>query len=387
MRSRHRPILVAAAAVLLIGAGLRADVVERRGNAVPLEGEITLVTEGEVQLVSPTGGRYVVSWDEIRAIESDRTIPGLRRLLERGEALWRARTRLERRDVELAEPIFERFFEGSFEDSFEGNEFRATRTALVVAEGLLRCRLDRHDHRRAVRPMLAVLRLRGALDRSAQRMIFSRHEGGLAGGFEPVIDEELGLCAHLAPAFAPSSLLNRLAGELAEPVPGRGGRVEAVAGLYRAAVRLDAGERLTAADLPGTPADLRGDDGLELLRSAVAARLHDAEARRTARDELQRWLRDDRPWVRLWARHAIGAGRLLEADRTERLRGLVELAAVAAEGERHPETRHLAGLALGALADGLRATGDAAGAGRVEEALAARYPDHPVLERAAGRGR
>ena len=149
-----RLLLVLILVEALASGSLRADGVERRGTEGAIEGRITRVDDAGVHVASPQGADHFVPWDRVRRVDSRHPPPGLDRWMPVAVELWRARSRVERNDTSLAEPLLERLFE-----RYRG---KTHTTALVVAEGLLRCRLAHSAHARAVIPALEVARLRRA---------------------------------------------------------------------------------------------------------------------------------------------------------------------------------------------------------------------------------
>ena len=182
------PMRIALYFVLVIAASARADLVERRGSEPPVEGKITRIDDAGVTVRSDLGAFHFVPWDRVRHVEAKEQDPLLARRMETATRLWRARSRVERHDTTLAEPILERLFERYHGQTHE--------TALVVAEGLLRCRLAPGDHVRAVLPALETARLRRA-DVTTDSY----------ANLTAVIDESTSLCPLLAPAWLPSPLL------------------------------------------------------------------------------------------------------------------------------------------------------------------------------------
>ena len=142
-------------ALVLTGSAAHGDVVQRRGAADPLEGTVTVGPDG-ARVRTATNAIHVVPWDRVRAVETDD--PALRVMVERwadtADALWRARSRVERQDTTAAEPLLVRAFDETIGATHE--------TALVVAEGVLRCRLARGANDEAIIPALECIRLRAA---------------------------------------------------------------------------------------------------------------------------------------------------------------------------------------------------------------------------------
>jgi hypothetical protein len=340
------------AAILPLPAPSAADVVvERRGDEAPVEGTLLRDDDAGVRIRSLLGAEHFVPWDRIRDIRTDHPIQGLEERLRVATELWRARSRVERRDAALAEPILERHFERYRSATHEA--------ALVVAEGLLRCRVARGDHVLAVIPALEVARMRRAGVTTASY-----------SGLDAIIDEPAALCPALAPVWMPTPLLEPLERELASYDAQGDQVVGAIAALYRALLRQAL--RRPIESLPPLP----DHEGVELLRLLLEC--GDADAER----------RFDRPpeWAEAWARFHVGMSLLAEDGLGRRQQGMVSLTHVPARFARSQP--HLARLALVALAEALDQTGDRAAADSLRGEIARNFPDQPtgaVAPQAPGR--
>jgi hypothetical protein len=211
-------LLVAIVCSLRCGPIAWAETVERRGSEQPLSGQITVIDDSGVTVRSESGVSTTVSWDRVRSVTTDRTNAGLDPYLARATELWRARSRLERNDAALAEPIFE--------TQFKYYRGKTSETALVVAEGLLRCKLARQAQEAAVIPAIETARLRRA------RLTTNSYQH-----LPAVLDEHTMLCPSLPPAWAPGAALSRLESELANYDSRLDPIASAVAALYRQAAR------------------------------------------------------------------------------------------------------------------------------------------------------
>jgi len=335
------------------------DVLERRGAEPMLTGEVTIIDDNGVTLRSETGATHTVPWDRIRDLRTAVVDPTLPRRLETAEQLWRGRTRLERGDAYLAEPLFERLFE-----QYRG---RTHETALVVAEGLLRCRLTRLDHARAVIPALEVLRLTRA---GVQTDSYA--------SLPDLFDDEYELCMPLTPAWINARQVAVLERALGSYDAGGDAVVAAMALEYRRSARLHLDLSIT--DEPTMVRDAAVDHaGVALLRLIVDATTIETEDARAAQRRLEQRLPALPEWARGWAHYTLGVAQIADDNIDQRLRGLVHLLHLPAGG---PEThlQYLTGLALHDAARGLEAIGrhDAAESLRLE--LARQHPGHPVLE-------
>lgn len=339
--------------VLVIAASTRADLVERRGSVPPVAGEITRVDDAGVTVRSELGAFHFVPWDRVRRVQAKDEDPLLAGRMETAMRLWRARSRVERHDTTLAEPILERLFE-----HYRGQTHE---TALVVAEGLLRCRLARGDHVRAVIPALETARLRRAdvtTDSYANLSV--------------VIDEPTSLCPLLAPAWLPSPLLDKLQHDLGDYDAQGDEIVAAVALLYREAVQHTLGESGPQAPSPAWP----DHAGVKLLSRVVACSAFDAKERQSARIALARRAVDRPAWAQAWSRLHIGLSLVGETGIGRQQQGIVSLLHVPARfADSQP---YLTGLALAYAAKALEATGDSEGAASLRVELRRSLPNHPV---------
>ena len=340
---------------LLVSAVARGDAVHRRGTAPALEGRIIDFDDAGVTVRSALGARHFVPWDRVRRVDADIEDPDLQPYLHRAVDLWRARSRVERNDTTLAEPILERLFE-----RYRG---RTHETALVVAEGLLRCRIARADHVLAVIPALEAARLRRA--------------GVTTDSYAtlpPVLAPSRSLCTVLAPAWLPSPLLGSLAHDL-QTYDAKGDAVVAeLARLYRLAVLQSLGETPVPAraDVPAAEAN----EDARLLRLLIESGVDDPAARRAARLELETALPRLPEWGQAWARYHLGCSLLRESGAGRQQQGLVSLLHLPARyGSSQP---YLAGIALVYVSDVLDRWGDHEAATGLRMELRERFPYHPL---------
>ncbi len=329
--------------------------VERRGGQPALEGDVTAVDDAGVTIKSNGGATHFVAWDRVRSVDTKLAEPKMAEYLEVAVDLWRARSRVERGDTALAEPLLERLFE-----RYRGHSHA---TALAVAEGLLRCRIARSEQVLAVVPALEVARIRRA-------GITTEAYSTLA----PAVDPAYALCTSLPPTFMPSPLLETLSRDL-EGYNARGDQV--VAGLregYRRAAQRGLGQ-------PGTGAFPAGEDpGVLLLRRLEACLDADPDRRGAAREALRRALPAMPEWAEAWARYQLGVARLEEDSVEARQEGAVSLIHLPARfGRTQP---YLAGLSLDRVAQFLEQTGDAGAAAALRHELQRSYSNHPLLAKA-----
>jgi hypothetical protein len=338
---------------LALAAAAPADVVERRGGAAPLVGEMGRVDDAGLEVRSEFGAVEFVPWDRVRAVIAEPVPPDVARRLGLAEELWRARSRVERRDTGLAEPLLERLFE-----PYRG---QTNETALVVAEGLLRCRLARQAHVDAVIPALETIRLRRA-------GVESRSYGGLP----PVIDSATDLCPALPPVWAGDAGLDRLVASLEGYDAGGDDLVARLADLYRLAALAASGHSVES---PDDESDAGA--GVRLVERLVAVLVASPEERDAARRDLRRRL-DAKvaSWQDAWVRFVLGRSLAMERDRAVRDEGLVVLAHLPARHARRQP--YLSGLALAEMIRALEDDGDEEGAAALRAELLRGYPAHPV---------
>jgi hypothetical protein len=357
MRSAFVMIFLLHVLGLPVAAQDDGDMVERRGAEPAIVGRITVIDDSGVFVRSVQGATHFVPWDRVRRVVTDQPHAGLERRLDTAETLWRARSRVERNDTALAEPLLERLFE-----QYRGQTHE---TALVVAEGLLRCRLVRGANAEAVIPALEVGRLRRADVETASYAML-----------RPVIDEQTSLCPELAPAWLSSRALDRLRRDLEDYDAKEDPIVSALARGYLQALRRQVGvEALAASAEPGesTPPE---HSGVQLLALCAACGADDVERRRAARDRLRLEMPTMPPWAEAWARFALGTSLLREDGVGRRQRGLLNLVHLPARfGRSHP---YLAGLSLAWCAEASGAWGDASAAAAFEAELSRRFPNHPL---------
>lgn len=344
-------IVTAIAAVSATTAAHAADVVERRGTADRLEGVIERLDPAGVSIRA--GAVHFVPWHEVRDVQLSKHDPAvpLAQYLKDAQTLWRARTRLERGDAAMAEPLFERMFANLKGQSHE--------TALVAAEGLLRCRLARGANDAAVIAALETARMRRAqVATEAFRNL------------PAVVDDGTGLCPILPPAWAVSQALLKLERDLAAYDAQGDAVIAAIARSYHSAARSQLG-------MSGVES-LRGaaqHPGVVLITALAELESSDEPRRGAAREALQAMTPALPEWAQAWAHFAIGKSMLAGADSVQD--GLVRLAHLPAmHGRSQP---YLTGMALARMAEALEKSGDVAAAAALREELARDFPGHPAL--------
>ena len=138
-------------AMLSAATTARGDTIHRRDGAEPISGKILVLDHAGVTIQQQSSGTTLVPWDQVRSIDSLTALPDMDMHLERADRLWRARSRIQRGDMRLAEPLVMELLQ----------RYRSTDslTSHIVAESALRCAVDREDHLAAVIPWLEVARM------------------------------------------------------------------------------------------------------------------------------------------------------------------------------------------------------------------------------------
>ena len=352
-------IMHALALAALAASIARADVVQRRGAADPLEGTVTVGPDG-ARVRTATNAIHVVPWDRVRAVETDD--PALRVMVERwaetADALWRARSRVERQDTMSAEPLFVRAFEETIGTTHE--------TALVVAEGVLRCRLARGANDEAIIPALECIRLRAA---GVQTDSYA--------ALPPVHDAATGVLPMLPPWFVETRTIRRSVRRVEAYLSTHGTELTmAIGQQYLDALRRTAA--LPNETMPRVDDDVADDPGVVLLTVVRDAIHGDAATRRAARSALEPDLLNVAdPWRQVWARYATGLSLASEEGEGRRERGLIMLLSIPAS--RAYVAPYITGLALDRAATHCAAHDMPHGAASLRLELAQRFPGHPVL--------
>ncbi len=334
------------------------DVVHLRGTTQVLRGDIQNISDAGITLVrigssAPDATRQI-AWDRVARIEADTRERRLDEYMPIADSLWRSRTRLERGDTLLAEPGFERQFA-----RYAG---QTNETALVVVEGLLRCRIARLANAAVVVPSLELVRLRraGVVTQSYQYL-------------PPVFDDQMELCAFAPPILVNDGSLRRLERDLIEYDPQGDDYVRGLRDLYLYAIRMQLGEDVELED-GGLPTG----DGIRLVAGIVQAMTGGERLRAAARNSLVRLAESSPEWTQAWITLATGRSLLMETQLADQLEGMVRLARLPAM-QQYRMHHHLIGIALHDLSAALEGIGDEAGSSKMQSLLVARYPEHPVL--------
>jgi hypothetical protein len=355
------------AILLWPAAGVAADepedVVIRRDGLEPLRGQIVFIDDAGVTIRTDRGlaASQIVPWDRVRDVQTASPHARLDERLAMAENLWRARSRLERGDMTLAEPIFERLFE-----DFGG---RTNETALIIAEGLLRCRLHRLANDLAVIPALEVIRLhRAKVATDRYRMM------------PPVYDDELELCPALPPAWMDSPRLARLDTDLDQYDPQGDEVVAALAALYQHAIRIMHKVDSEAGRIFDDIRHARQHQGVRLVRDLITLvdpAAEGTERRRAAEARLTRQTGGDRPWVEAWQQYFVGLALIRAEGAGRNERGMATLAYLPVHlAQSQP---YLAGLAMHRIIMHLESRGRAEPAASIREELVRLFPHHPAV--------
>ena len=347
------------AAVLLAGAA-RADRIEQRGGGEPLVGTVLSVTEEGVNFRTQSGGTLmVVPLDKVAGLQIDRAGVSYDEQLALADMLWRARSRLQRGDERLAEPLFDRLFQ-----RYRG---QTNETALIVAEGLLRCRLARGETAGAIIPALETARLRRA-EISTLRFLT----------LPVVFDETSALCMYAPPVWIVDRRLEQLRHDLAAYDAQGDEVVAAQARLYDRAAALALGEAVPAKDT------LPHHAGLDLLDEMIDCVDTDEDLRQRGRTRIERRLESAPAWTSAWIHFALGRSLLLETGRGRRTRGLLHLAHLPARAAATQP--FLTGLAMAAMARAFEDDGDADRAQALRAEIRRQWADHPALRETSAHG-
>jgi len=351
---------------------LRAAATVALALAAPLCGETVRLRGGEPPRTAPTvefrpeglrllGGPVAetLAWDRVAAVEGRPLRPEETEWLAVAERLWRGRTRLARGDAALARVAFE-----SVAPAFAGTD---SESALIAAEGLLRCRLAAGDGAVALPAALETARLRAAGVRTDR-----------FDALPPAIDAETWLVPTLVPAFPVDAAGGLVADELEAWTAARRGLDPTLAAIARGYAAILRGE-VPSGPRPAAPA-------ARLVHAAArlaAADRGDREGERAAaRDELDAAVAampdPARDWASAWRAFLLGRSLAFGAEPARKREGVLLLLSIPAR-----RTDPLARLALAEAARALRALGDAAGAARLERELLAGLPNGPLPSTAA----
>ncbi len=179
---------------------LNAEVVHLRDGAAPVDAVRVAFVPGGLEAVTSAGETRRFALDQVARID-DMTDPILidqwRLRQDLAMDVWRARSRVQRGDPELALALFQRHFTPRTSDE------RTHEFALIIAEGLLRCLLESGETEAILPAALETTRLRRA------GVTTDRYDA-----LPPVIDGRFWLLPKLPPIATSASSLDRLPDEL-----------------------------------------------------------------------------------------------------------------------------------------------------------------------------
>ena len=352
---------LALAALLASSTPAAADRLHRRGEEAPLEGRTLDVTNDGVHFRVPRGaetGDVLITWDRVRLLETDRGefAEAFEQRRDLSVRLWRARSRVERGDHSAAEPILD--------ELFTKTRGHTDSTSLIVAEGLLRCRLAREARAAAVLPWLETHRLLSAGVKSAAYQ-----------SMPPVIDLQSGLCVQLPPIWTRSVGVEEMLADLSDhvgetPVSAR------LATLYARAARLSLGLGVEdSAEFYHSDEQWDRDGGVVVITAFVATLERVRPRPLEVEKVLARPLREAGP-LTPWALFLRGLGRVNDSNADRRRDGLVDLLTIPAL--HRDENRYLAGFAIDRAAAALEQMGRSAAATSLRAEFKRTDPAHPL---------
>jgi hypothetical protein len=331
---------------------LAADVLHLRDGEASARGQVVKISEHGVQFRTTTGQTIARSWDRVRAIDMDSPPSTLDRYLELAEDIWRARSRLQRGDAALAEPLYDRLF-----PHYQGQTHE---TALIVAEGLLRCRMARHDTALALVPALEVTRLMRAGISTDRYDTLPR-----------IMDPASQLCIHIPPVWMATANTTAILIAMEQFDTHDDDVVAAMLALYM----LSLNESLTYVEDLQLDRDTWRHPGVRLLRDLIGCHSSRQSQREAARDRLLRDLPSMDDWAQAWTHYVLGVSLLDDSDSLERL-GAVHLSHVPARFAQHQP--YLAGMAVVQLIEQAERGGNMDAAASLQRDLDRRFSFHPV---------
>ncbi len=349
---------------ILLLPGLASDTVILRDGLGQQSGTVLASDQGSLRFQNENEQLVQITWDQVRDIKLGTGLALQDQLsdrLERARKIWRARSRLQRGDHALAEPLFA--------ELFKSDPARNTETDLIIAEGLLRCRLERGAMEDALLPAMEVSRL---LKQGVRTDRYSN--------LVPVADPEQPLCHYLAPVWADDSKVSRLIRSLEEWDSGGDVELSRVANQYLFLLQNPTGLVSIDEDDVIMPFYEDEDAGSELLYWSVLSRDGRPDVRRRTRLIMKTRL-DRRPdWQKAWLHFLLGLSLLEEDGDGLRRQGLVQLAWLPARYAR--EQPYLSGIAMAIMADELAREGDVDSARLLIAELKEQFPHHPIFSSA-----
>ena len=322
---------------LISNVYVSADTIILRDEMKPINGSILSGGEAGLRIELLEGPRdtRLIPWSTVLEIQSARPHPSLEIFLKQGTELYRAKQRLLRGDVILAEPLFSEAFDRLV--SFDTNDTR------LASEGLLRCAVSRGDFSKAVHPWLETVRL---------------NEIGIPEPFitlQPILDSSTLLCPHLPPVWLNDKKLIRICTQyrnLPQPITSS-----------------------IATSLSSTDAQMSPIEGLEdslFLSQILLSSRGDAPARKSLINT-----QDNMPtWKKVWSNFFIAKGYLSDTSPNNRTIGLIHLSKVAAINPKHQPWLSCASMLI--LSDAMEIDGFEEASIRITEQATRLFPTHPL---------
>ncbi len=351
--------------MLIVAPAVRADRLFERGTSSPIEGRALEVDDAGVRFRVSRGNEntdVLVTWDRVRYLETDREsfAEAFGRMQGFSERLWRARSRVERQDYAAAEPILDPMFAEMMN--------RTDPTALIVAEGLLRCRLARGARAAAVIPWLEMHRL---LDSGLKRTAYL--------DMHPIVDPQSGVCLQLPPIWTRTVGVEQLLADLGHYVPDSP-TTERIASLYGRAAQLALGLRVQDSALFYHADDSWQRDPATLIITAMVAAIEKIRPFPIDIDRTFSRLYREEGLLSPWAWYVRGLVRVAVPDLNTQREGLVDLLTLPAKYRE--EHSYLAGFAIDAAARTLESLGRSEPAASLRNELRLDYPTHPLNDAA-----
>jgi len=323
------------------GHALAVDTILLRDGRDPVQG--TILSGGDtglqIQRNDPSLGIQLIPWSTIKAIHAGRPTPALDIFLQRGHVLWRAKSRLLRGDVHLAEQLFATSFANLVgTDGFD---------ARLASEGLLRCTLSRGELAKAVHPWFETARL-SELDVAEPFPTLER-----------VLDPTTMLCPHLPPIWMENRAL-----------------IQATSSYANVAQRTTASiaRLLSLPMMDDDPSPVEGVDDPYFLSLIILASNGESKARETLSQRVDAMV----PWKQAWSHYFLAIGYLAEQSSDARTKGMLYLAKVAAKSRSIQPW--LAGASMIRLSDELARDGFIEKSRRIMDEAKRYFPTHPLLE-------
>ncbi|HWB20851.1 MAG TPA: hypothetical protein VG711_11155 [Phycisphaerales bacterium] len=334
-------------------AALAGDTLSLHGSATPIAGTVSSISDAGVTFtVTGETDSTLYTWDRVRAVSSQSFAQAADLYQNTAETLWRARSRLQRGDVELALPLFESVFPDELGRNHE--------TALIAAAGLARCQIAMGQQQLAVIPSLEAIRLlRKGINTKAYDAL------------PEFVDSTFWLPVNLPPVFLASPALARLRTTL-ENYDAQGDTyIASLAKAYLAAVEQSMPGNTAIAASPPDSAAIK-DAGRQLLTRLLALTSATATDRQSARAETLRVMDSLPPFAQAWSRFQLGRSLLAEADLQSQQQGMLNLAYLPATCRTTQP--FLAALSLNELSRALDATGDSTAAASIRTDLHQYFP-------------